>query len=195
MSSIKLTADSGGGTFEIKAPASSANTRVLTLPDSGNYILGGRILQVVSTTKTDTFSTSTTNSFVDITGMTATITPTSTSSKILLHYDLNMSGSELFFIQLVRGSTAIKVGDSDSANRVECTQGGVFPAINADKVAIMAGSFLDSPNTTSATTYKIQGRVYAGGSQSFTVNKPNNDTNANYTGRGASTLTLMEVAA
>ena len=195
MSSIKLTADSGGGTFEIKAPASSTNTRVLTLPDSGNYILGGRILQVVSTTKTDTFSTSTTNSFVDITGMTATITPTSTSSKILLHYDLNMSGSELFFIQLVRGSTAIKVGDSDSANRVECTQGGVFPAINADKVAIMAGSFLDSPNTTSATTYKIQGRVYAGGSQSFTVNKPNNDTNANYTGRGASTLTLMEVAA
>tara|TARA_R100000988_G_scaffold102675_1_gene78966 strand:- start:199 stop:786 length:588 start_codon:yes stop_codon:yes gene_type:complete len=194
MSSIKLTADSGGGTFEIKAPASSGNTRVLTLPDTGNYILGGRILQVVSTTKTDTFSSSTTNSFVDITGMSATITPKSPSSKILLHYDLNMSGSELFFIQLVRGSTAIKVGDSDSANRVECTQGGVLQAINADKVAIMAGSFLDSPSTTSATTYKIQGRVYAGGSQSFTVNKSNADSNALYAGRGASTITLMEVA-
>ena len=36
MSSIKLTADSGGGTFEIKAPSSSSNTRVLTLPDTGN---------------------------------------------------------------------------------------------------------------------------------------------------------------
>ena len=36
MSSIKLTADSGGGTFEVKAPASSANTRVLTLPDAAN---------------------------------------------------------------------------------------------------------------------------------------------------------------
>ena len=36
MSSIKLTADSGGGTFEVKAPASSANTRVLTLPDTAN---------------------------------------------------------------------------------------------------------------------------------------------------------------
>ena len=50
MSSIKLTADSGGGTFEIKAPSSSANTRVLTLPDSGNLTLGRwkvRILQVV----------------------------------------------------------------------------------------------------------------------------------------------------
>jgi hypothetical protein len=36
MSSIKLTADSGGGTFEVKAPASSSNTRVLTLPDAAN---------------------------------------------------------------------------------------------------------------------------------------------------------------
>ena len=36
MSSIKLSADSGGGTFEVKAPASSANTRVLTLPDAAN---------------------------------------------------------------------------------------------------------------------------------------------------------------
>ena len=40
MSSIKLTADSGGGTFEIKAPSSSGNTRVLTLPDTGNLTLG-----------------------------------------------------------------------------------------------------------------------------------------------------------
>ena len=40
MSSIKLTADSGGGTFEIKAPASSGNTRVITLPDTGNLTLG-----------------------------------------------------------------------------------------------------------------------------------------------------------
>ena len=198
---IKLNAASGGGSFSLQAPSSSSNTRVMTLPDTADGTIltttnpkAGNIIQVVSTTKTDTFSSSTTNSFVDITGMSATITPTSTSNKILLHYDLNMSGSELFFIQLVRGSTAIKVGDSDSANRVECTQGGVLQAINSDKVAIMAGSFLDSPNTTSATTYKIQGRVYAGGSQSFSINKPINDTNANYTGRGASTITLMEVA-
>ena len=50
MSSIKLTADSGGGTFEIKAPSSSGNTRVLTLPDTGNLTLGGpygKILQVL----------------------------------------------------------------------------------------------------------------------------------------------------
>ena len=39
MSSIKLTADSGNGTFEIKAPSSSSNTRVLTLPDTGNITI------------------------------------------------------------------------------------------------------------------------------------------------------------
>ena len=43
MSSIKLTADSGGGTFELKAPSSSSNTRVLTLPDTGNITLSDGI--------------------------------------------------------------------------------------------------------------------------------------------------------
>ena len=53
MSSIKLTADSGGGTFELKAPASSSNTRVLTLPDTANLTLGKTgIVQVVQTFKT-----------------------------------------------------------------------------------------------------------------------------------------------
>ena len=200
MSSIKLTADSGGGTFELKAPSSGSNARVLTVPDTASGTIltttnpkSGNILQVVSTTKTDTFSSSTVNLMVDITGMSATITPVSTSSKILIYYDLNMSGAELFFIQLVRGSTNIKIGDSDSSNRIECTAGGVVQSGNNDKVQVIAGSFLDSPNTTSSTTYKIQGRVYNSGS-SFSVNKPINDSNAIYTGRGASTLTLMEVA-
>ena len=197
---IKLNAASGGGSFSLQAPSSSANNRVMTLPDTADGTIltttnpkAGNIIQVVSTTKTDTFSSTTVNLMVDITGMSATITPVSTSSKILIYYDLNMSGTELFFIQLVRGSTNIKIGDSDSSNRIECTAGGVVQSGNNDKVQVIAGSFLDSPNTTSSTTYKIQGRVYNSG-QSFSVNKPINDSNAIYTGRGASTLTLMEVA-
>ena len=152
----------------------------------------GAILQVVSTTKTDTFTTTTTNSFVDITGLSVSITPRSTSSKILIIADTQMSGNELFFIQLVRDSTAIKVGDSDSANRVECTLGGVFQASNNDKVAPMVTNFLDSPSTTSAVTYKLQGRIY-GSSKTLAVNRTFNDTDVNYTGRGASTITAMEV--
>tara|TARA_Y100000401_G_scaffold111736_1_gene110318 strand:- start:652 stop:1242 length:591 start_codon:yes stop_codon:yes gene_type:complete len=161
----------------------------VTAPKRG----AGAILQIVSTTKTDTFSSSTVNLMVDITGLSATITPSATSSKILILYDTQMSGPELFFIQLVRDSTNIKIGDSDSANRIECTVGGVKQEQNEDKVAPISGSFLDSPNTTSAITYKMQGRVYNSGN-SFSVNKPNADANQIFTGRGASTITLMEVA-
>ena len=86
MSSIKLTADSGGGTFEIKAPSSSGNTRVLTLPDTGNLTLnGGKILQVVQTVKKDKTTIQST-SLVDIAGMSVTITPSSASNKVLIRY-------------------------------------------------------------------------------------------------------------
>jgi len=163
-----------------------------TITNSGTATGFGKILQVVSTTKTDVFSSSSVNTFVDITGLSVAITPRATSSKILILYDTQMSGTELFFIQLVRASTAIKVGDSDSSNRVECTVGGDLQSSNNDKIATIAGTFLDSPSTTSATTYKLQGRVY-GGSTSFKVNAPVNDSDATYTGRGASTITVMEV--
>ena len=58
MSSIKLTADSGGGTFEIKAPSSSGNTRVITLPDTGNITLSDGITMVDSWVLTATFEVS-----------------------------------------------------------------------------------------------------------------------------------------
>ena len=71
MSSIKLTADSGGGTFEIKAPSSGSNTRVLTLPDTGNgtvlnyskYNASGKILQVVSFNKNRCYFTTSSTTF------------------------------------------------------------------------------------------------------------------------------------
>ncbi len=118
-------------------PASSIGSGTL----SNDRLPTGSILQVLSTTKTDTFTTTTSGTFVDITGLSVTITPRSTSSKILIIADTQMSGNELFFIQLVRGSTAIKVGDSDGSNRVECSQGGVFQASNNDKVAPMVINF------------------------------------------------------
>jgi hypothetical protein len=195
MSSIKLKGSTSGD-VTITVPA-EAGTNTLTLPAStGNIITNktaGTILQVVSTTKTDVFSSSTVDTFVDITGLSVAITPSATSSKILVLYDTQMSGTELFFIQLVRASTAIKVGDSDSANRIECTAGGIVQSSNNDKVQNIAGTFLDSPSTTDATTYKLQGRVYSS-SKTFKVNAPVNDSDATYTGRGASTITVMEVA-
>ena len=195
MGSVVISgATSGAVTLAVPA---EAGTRTLTLPALTGTVLtsvtAGTILQVVSATKTDTFSTTTVDSFVDITGMSVAITPSATSSKILVLYDVQMSGTELFFLQLVRASTAIKVGDSDGASSVECTVGGFIQASNNDKVAPAAGTFLDAPNTTDATTYKLQGRVYSA-TKSFSLNRTINDTNATYSGRGASTITVMEVA-
>jgi hypothetical protein len=151
---------------------------------------GGGIIQVLQTAKTDTFSTSSAG-FSDITGLSVAITPTSSTSKILLHYDANVGGNEIVFVRLLRGSTAIGIGDA-SSNRQRVTQGGQFRSGNDDKLSIFSGTFIDSPSTTSATTYKLQIYRHSG---TVTVNKPFNDTDASYTGRGISTLTAMEVSA
>ena len=98
MSSIKLTADSGGGTFEIKAPSSSGNTRVLTLPDTGNLTLGGgKILQVKQSVKTaidshSTGSSTVSDSYFDISGLSVTLTPPS-GTKCFVSYTVNVGGS------------------------------------------------------------------------------------------------------
>ena len=199
MSSIKLTADSGGGTFEIKAPSSSGNTRVLTLPDTGDLTLGGpygKILQVKQTVKTDTFSSTTTGSDVDITGLSVSITPSATTSKILVIYDTNISGSNAGYsgnIHLKRGSTKIYQGDAEGS-RTRSTQ---FFITRNDTIGHLEeikvhGSFLDSPNTTSATTYKISVNAI---NTNIYVNRTLYDSNASGVARYPSSITVMEVAA
>ena len=116
MSSIKLTADSGGGTFELKAPASSSNTRVLTLPDTGNLTLGGpygKILQVVSGSQQVAASQGfSSDSFVD-TGLSASITPSSSSSKVFVtgylswRFEMSQNGNAQWNFAITDGSNNI----------------------------------------------------------------------------------------
>ena len=118
---------------------------------------GGGIIQVVSTTVTSKFATNTT-SYVDFTGMSVTITPASTSSKILIVANVHGSSytNQNGFWRLVRGSTNIAIGThSASSNKVT----GAFYAgqgNNANQSVFMNICHLDSPATTSATTYKVQ---------------------------------------
>ncbi len=112
--------------------------------------------QVVSTLKTDSFSTTSTT-FVDVTGVSVTITPSSASSTILvLVSGVNGSNGVDNFtpINLVRGSTAIaqSTGNANFAatlNLINQSTGITLP---------FSIVFLDSPATTSAITYKIQMR-------------------------------------
>ena len=196
MSSIKLK-HSGGNSVIIAAPSSNpASDRTLTLPSNADGTMltttnpkAGNIIQVLQAVKTDTFSTSSAG-FSTITGLEISITPSSSSNKILIHYDANVSGDDLSMVRLVRGSTAIAIGDA-SSSRQRITQGGQFQGGNNDKVAVYSGSFLDSPSSTSSLTYKLQ--VYRHGG-TIRVNTTFNDADASYTGRGISTITVMEVA-
>ena len=154
----------------------------------------GAILQVKHTTKTDSFSSGT-SSFHDITNFSVDITPISSSSKVFVmacvQYSTAGSGGSRQAVRLVRDSTALGLGDS-AGNRVRCsisseTSGG---GGNMKSATI---NFLDSPNTTSAVTYKIQCAAIDG--NNFQLNASVADTNLSSYPRVASHMTVMEVAA
>jgi len=177
---------------------SAAATSILN--SSGNKILNqtGSIIQVVQTVKTDTtsFVSTNTNTFVDISGMSVSITPTSSSNKILVFYTANASqnAAATIHLRLIRGSTSIFQGDA-AGNRLGSTQ--VWRP-NSSQYAFdigpMTGMFLDSPATTSSTTYKLQATLGVTYSGTFYLNRPYDDTNADYSGRTASSITVMEVS-
>jgi hypothetical protein len=147
------------------------------------------VVQVKSTAKTDTFTTSST-SFVDVTSLSVSITPTSASNKILVLADLKLNGREgtnTAFARLMRDSTAIYIGDTAGSRTLASSAGRG----SAEGVQSATNMFLDSPNTTSATTYKVQ--ISANTAQAIYVNQGHDDTDAATRGRYASSITVMEV--
>jgi len=156
----------------------------------------GKLLQVVQAVKTDTF-TSTSTSFADITGLSVSITPSASTSKILVSYSVVGASSattsnSIACIRLMRGATAIGVGDS-AGSRQQATGSISTRETNAATINFTsAGSFLDSPATTSATTYKVQGITGAG---TFYINRMEGDTDAASHYRTISTITVMEIGA
>jgi hypothetical protein len=122
----------------------------------------GSVLQVVSTTKTDAFTT-TSASLTDITGLSVSITPRSTSSKILVlaSFGARNATTVIDKFQLVRDSTAIAVstgGSTTNGTWVSVTAQGGGDQLNH----MIAINHLDSPATTSSTTYKVQCSVGGG---------------------------------
>tara|TARA_R110000803_G_scaffold200403_1_gene264746 strand:+ start:476 stop:997 length:522 start_codon:yes stop_codon:yes gene_type:complete len=153
-----------------------------------------KILQVVQSVKTDTASVGG-GTFADI-GLSASITPSSSSSKILVQVQANTGGSAGFSMKtrLMRDSTAIHIGDAaGSRPRASTENTGTYSTntnYNSFPVSII---FLDSPSTTSAVTYKVQYAVY--GSFTVYINRSGSDLNTSeYDARTASSITLMEVA-
>jgi hypothetical protein len=148
----------------------------------------GSVLQVVQTTKTDTFTTTSTSK-VDITGMSVSITPTSSSSKILVIASINYGGTDYnFYCDLLRGSTVL---NAPSSGNNPCTI--ALCAITTTQWEIQSGSisFLDSPATTSSTTYKLQ--IACQNLGTFYLNR--SARNGAQDSVCSSTITVMEIAA
>ncbi len=194
--SIKLNGATSGS-VELDVPAAVTGGDVsLSLPGAGTVDRlerAGNILQIVQTVKTSRFTT-TSGSATDITGFSASITPSSTSSKILIissfHLGLGSAGAYAR-PQLLRGSTVIGLGDaSGSSTRVTAAN---ISADSADhEIANISYTYLDSPATTSATTYKWQVYTFSSRTVTFNGSEGTGDSNRLST---SSTITLIEVAA
>jgi len=184
----------------LKHGSSSSNNIVLAADGSttiSNLSGGvGKILQTIMVSKTDTTSHNNGATRADISGITVNITPSATSSKILITSTLNFCGYEggySFALYLMRDSTDLAIGDADGI-RARATIGGLSDYDNGHDMRPLHYTFLDSPNTTSQVTYKWQWNQPSH-TQTIYLNRTQADNAAAYSARGASNIIVQEIAA
>ena len=170
-SGTSLTLGASGDTLTIPSGC--------TISNSGTASGFGKIGQVVSVTHTAD-QTSTSTSFADVTNLNASITPSATTSKILILTDIEfyVAGSSQGingYLKVVRGSTDLIQRRSQSYSQ---------DGTGVEYENQVSFAYLDSPSTTSSTTYKIQFRLGAGSSVSI-----------NHSSDKTGSLTLLEVLA
>ena len=144
---------------------------------------------VVQTVKTDTFAT-TSSSYVDIAGLTLSITPSTATSKILLLASFTMHGARDGFGAMAafyRGSTELTVGDASGSR--QRAHSGIVEASDDRPLYQIVMHLLDSPSTTSATTYSVRVKRTGG---TLIIGQSKDNTGNNLT--TVSTITAIEVA-
>lgn len=152
----------------------------------------GNIIQVVQTVKSDTFTTSSTT-YVDVTSFSCSITPRYSTSKILVLVDIGgfapINGGTSS-ARLLRDSTEIYSGDGSAGVLNQIHDGGASSGDHYYGAFHHGSTYLDSPATTSSTTYKVQ--IKSNGAFTTVFNRSAFDAGV-YNGRTASSITLMEV--
>ena len=219
MSKISLK-HSGGNVVSLNSPTSAPTSAdvAFKLPNadgsagqfmktdgSGNLSFdaagGGKVLNYDDATKSNVQTTLST-SFIDITGLSVTLTPASSASKFLIMYSVFAGAAQNVYsvtIQLVKvvGGTASDIhrGDADG-NRGRFTaqhwsEYGDYDQFNS---TIMAGQVIHAPNTTSAVTFKMQFRSNDANYYAF-INRMEADNDSVGYGRNVSNITVMELGA
>jgi hypothetical protein len=177
----------------------AANSYVIDVASGSQLTQPGMILQVVSTTKSDTFSASVASGANSaVTGLSASITPSSTSSKILIHCVLgaaaNTDGKNQVGLAIYDGSAFVDIAPT-AGLRTSVTTGGQTSGTGAtNSVTMPSLMLLDSPATTSSITYSAYVINPRGGTQTLYVNRTEVDSDGPSSVRAVSTITLMEVA-
>ena len=153
---------------------------------------GGGIMPIQAT-KTDAFSTTSANGvWADVTGLSVVITPTTSAKRVLVELVLFLAnnGAAGVGFQAVRGSTPLLVGD---VTGLQTAVGGAALGPNNYYPQTVAWSYVDSPATTSATTYKVQITGLSSGGVTSYVNRNADNSNNSYTSHGSSMIRVTEV--
>jgi len=203
MSKVTIQGDaSGTGIFTIASPNSNTD-RTLVLPDEAGTIITtagvpssamptGSVLQVVQATKTDSFTTTST-SFTTPTGLSLSITPSSSSNKILIFANIGfeISGDAGHgYGSIRRDSTDIFIGDA-AGSRPRTTFAQNNSGGNGSVAFSMA--YLDSPSTTSSISYSANVRSSNGTTVYVNRSVRDNDGSA-FDARTVSSIVVMEIA-
>tara|TARA_Y100000361_G_scaffold62976_1_gene55366 strand:+ start:345 stop:1019 length:675 start_codon:yes stop_codon:yes gene_type:complete len=224
MSKISLK-HSGGNVVSLNSPTSAPTSadvafklpnqdgsasEALITDGSGNLsfasVAGGKILQVIQTVKTDTYSESfASNASSASCGLDLNITPSATTSKIFIMAQANVSNSDAIDttcgIILFRGGSELTGAIGDAAgSREQLSSQSYTPYTSGQgsgyKVVAIPFHYLDSPNSTSQQTYSIRLRYNTtSSSETVYLNRTKDDDNAYYRDRSVSTITAFEVAA
>ena len=198
---LKLNGSSSGYT-EINATAAAGNN-ILTLPTQAGTIrttgTPGAIVQVVNASVTTIQTVSISTAWTD-TDVTAAITPSSASNKILVSMHVTGEGNASpanFSYRLTRaisGGATTNITAPTAGDRISIMG---IPAGASDNNTVTMDSwtipnYYDAPSTTSAVTYRMQ--IYYGGAATWYLNRQTSDSDAAANRRGMSWVTLMEVA-
>jgi len=194
---LGVPSDSTVSLAKLTATGTKNSTTFLRGDNSFAVPSGGKIGQVVTTTKTDTWSQSTSgNTFYQPTGFSRTITPTATSSKILIMTTASFSGTKEYefggkILRQIGGSDAeILIGDAASS------RARTFMSKRTNEAQDFANfnmTVLDSPSTTSEITYRVMGATES--STTLYLNRGANDSDNSGEWRAASSIVCMEVLA
>ena len=179
-------------TLKVDILQDSGGNNLVTSNGSGVITAAGfgKVGQVVQTFHTGTTSFAYNSAWGDIDVFDTSITPTSTSSKILIEFSVYVSSSNLAYTKLRRGTTDIAVGDAAS-NRVQCSTGHGSYSGDTNRAFCYTVKFLDSPASASQLDYNVQG--YCETTNTAYINRSANDPDSDTGYRMVSSLTLTEI--